>query len=136
MNICLERYRHEEHQTIGKLFVYDVDGGLTYSCHTLELPWLENRVRISRIPEGTYMVHSHTSPKFGKCFWIKDVSGRSEILIHKGNYNKDTLGCILVGEGLHDINGDGKDDVTSSGSAMAKLLEILPTQFNLTIKNK
>lgn len=31
--------------------------------------------------------------------WIKDVSGFEYILFHPGNTEKDTDGCVLVGEG-------------------------------------
>ena len=63
-----------------------------------------------------------------------DVPNRSYILIHSGNYNKHTLGCILVGATLSDINGDGYRDTTNSKETLNKLNEILPDYFKLTIK--
>ena len=64
---------------------------------TLELPWKENKTKISCIPEGTYETRWHLSPRFGWCYKLFDVPGRSEILIHHGNYPKNTEGCILLG---------------------------------------
>ena len=94
----------------------------------MELPWIDNKRRISCIPEGQYKAVKHVSPKFGDCLWIKDVPNRSEILVHKGNYNKDTLGCILLGAKLKDINKDGLKDVTSSENTIRTLLKLIEGQ--------
>lgn len=127
MEAILTRYDHGAKQTLGRL-----DTG-TMVLHTLELPWKDNQRRVSCIPEGVYFVEPHTSPKFGKSFWVKDVPRRSSVLIHPGNYFTDILGCILPGLGLSDINGDGLRDVTGSKKAMKKLLAFAPHGFKLTI---
>lgn len=50
------------------------------------------------IPKGRYKVTIYKSPKFkSDVLLLHDVPGRSAIEIHKGNYPKDTRGCILVG---------------------------------------
>ncbi len=54
-------------------------------CHTIELPWKDNRPRISCIPEGRYAVERRWSPRFGYHLWIKGVPGRSLILMHPAN---------------------------------------------------
>lgn len=123
MKATLYRISKTDKQTLGELQVGDV------SVFTLELPDLNNdgivgnEVRKSCIPEGTYRVTRHTSPKFGKTFWVRDVPGRSAILIHPGNYYYHTLGCILVGIDQKDINKDGLIDNVSSKKAMEILLE-------------
>ena len=127
------RRTYKEKQTEGRLYVYNERNGVGYSCDTLELPWLDNKKRISCIPEGEYDVIKHVSPKFGECFWILNVPDRSEILVHKGNYNRDTLGCVLVGKSLIDIDGDGNRDTTNSSATMKELLKILPNKFKLKI---
>lgn len=120
-------------QTLGRLVLFE-GSKIILQLYTLELPDLGNQQNISCIPEGEYEVHRIYSPKFGKCFHIQDVPGRSEILIHKGNYNKDTHGCILVGMGHADINGDGIMDVIESTRAMEKLQNAITTdQFELII---
>jgi len=119
-------------QTLGRMVVFD-GYKVRLQILTLELPDLGNQKNISCIPEGEYEVHKIYSPKFGKCFHVQDVPGRSEILIHKGNYNKDTRGCILVGMGHADINEDGNLDVIESTHAMNKLLNIMPDEFKLYI---
>lgn len=76
-----------------------------WTCHTLELPWRDNQRRLSSIPAGAYHAADHVSPRFGRTYWIREVPGRSEILIHAGNlagdkskgYRSDSDGCILVG---------------------------------------
>lgn len=125
--------------TLGDLDVFDERGGIKAKLKCIELPWLNNAVRKSCIPEGVYDVIKHSSPKYGVCFWVLNVSGRSEILIHVGNYVEkngkigDTLGCILPGLSFADINYDGVTDVVSSRAALNKLLELLPDRFKLQI---
>lgn len=65
--------------------------------HTLELNWKDNQQNISCIPTGEYHCEIVHSPKFGKVYEVKNVPGRTHILIHIGNWVKDTNGCILVG---------------------------------------
>jgi hypothetical protein len=64
---------------------------------TLEDKWRNNEKMISCIPKGKYKIQRHQSPHFGECFKVLDVPNRSEILIHAGNTQKDTNGCILLG---------------------------------------
>lgn len=119
-------------QTEGVMYVIK-DERIVFECNTLELPWKDNKTRESCVPSGTYEVVKHNSPKFGLCFWLQKVKNRSQILIHKGNYYTDILGCILVGDKFSDINKDGQIDVVNSGKTMEKLLKILPEKFNLEI---
>jgi hypothetical protein len=78
-------------------------------CFTIELPWKQNTVRISCIPEGTYVLQLRTSMLFGKHLLVKDVPGRSLILIHPANDALQELhGCIAPvsiitaeGKGVH-----------------------------------
>lgn len=123
MKVIISR-EYNNIQTIGRLVVFD-GAMIKLQLCTLELPDLGNQKNISCIPEGKYEVHRIYSPKFGKCFHVQDVPGRSEILIHKGNYNKDTHGCILIGMGRADINGDGVTDVIESSLAMDKLQNVI-----------
>ena len=111
-------------QTLGSLIVFQ-GKEIVLKVLTLELPDLGNQKRISCIPEGKYKVHRIYSPKFGNCFHIQDVPERTGILIHKGNYTKDTSGCILVGMNHVDIDGDGAKDVSDSTTAMNKLLTVI-----------
>lgn len=131
MKAKLFRIFKDEKQTLGEIQIGDL------SLFTLELPDLNNdgidnnEVRKSCIPEGVYRVKKHNSPKFGKTFWVKDVPGRSAILIHPGNYHYHTLGCILVGLDQEDLNGDGLIDNKSSKKAMGFLLEYDITELEI-----
>ncbi len=61
--------------------------------HVLELPWRENRRRLSCVPVGSYRCVLIVSPKFGPAYLLLDVPGRSEVLIHGANFGGDsTLG--------------------------------------------
>jgi len=110
---------------VGEFYLVDDDNYIINSWRSLELPDKGNQKRISRIPEGDYVAKLHVSPRFGECLWIQDVPNRSEILVHRGNFHYDILGCVLIGKDLKDINGDGYLDVTSSATAMKELLEYL-----------
>ena len=132
--ILIERYSHEEKQTIGNLYLLDSNQAIIHRWDSLELPWLDNQRNISCIPEGTYRAHVHYSPTFGKCLWIKNVPNRSEILVHYGNFHSDILGCVLIGKNLKDINKDGHIDVTSSRDSMRELLYALGDKESIKLK--
>lgn len=128
----INRIQYQEKQTLGYFVAFDNLSKL-YDGRTLELPWRDNQVRVSCIPAGSYWCVKHTSPKFGRCFWVRDVPGRSEILIHPGNFHTDLLGCIAPGRRHTDINADGLVDVVASRSTLEVLLEVLPEDFTLNI---
>lgn len=129
MTIELQRIKHTKNQVLGKL---KVSPGLYFD--TLELPWRNNAPRVSCIPAGRYDLVKRNSPKYGDHFHVLNVPNRSYILIHHGNYNRDTLGCILVGIGVKDINGDGELDVLNSRAAMKRLNALMPNKSVLIIR--
>jgi hypothetical protein len=99
-----------------------------WACCTLELPWADNENRRSCIPprpgeEIAYKAKRHESPRYGETLYLPGVPGRSEILIHAGNYISDTLGCILVGAQFTDLDGDSLTDVTTSRQTLRVLLQ-------------
>lgn len=133
MKVTIDRLTEGENQTEGLLTVYQGEEKI-FNCYTLELPWKDNEKRVSCIPKGVYNVEKRQSTKYKHHFHILDVPNRSYILIHQGNYNWHTKGCILVGKTLTDINADGLRDTTSSVATMNKLNKILPQTFKLEIK--
>lgn len=62
------------------------------------------------IPAGRYRVTLEPSPAHGGVLMprLHDVPGFVGILIHSGNWAKDTLGCVLVGRQR------GEDEILSS----------------------
>lgn len=64
-------------------------------CLTIELPWKDNRPRVSCIPEGKYPLRKRYSPRFGSHFELVGIPGRKYILFHAGNdAGKELRGCI------------------------------------------
>jgi hypothetical protein len=94
----------------------------------MELPWRNNERNISCIPTGKYKMVLHKSSRFGNCFWVQNVPGRDEILIHHGNTERDTEGCILVGIRFGSILGENA--VLNSREAM----NLLYGKLKLTIE--
>lgn len=99
MNCILElvRYKYGHRSTMGKLYLNG-----DFIGYTLELPWKENKVRVSCIPKGVYDVkrrQANESKSFKyEHLHVQNVPGRTWILFHVGNWPKDILGCIAVGE--------------------------------------
>lgn len=113
----LIRDRQDDRATLGRLFV---DG--QYLCFTLERPWLDNKRRVSCIPEGRYHGALQPSPRFKRTLpELLDVPGRSQILIHAGNTAHDTEGCILVGLGSDTV----EPRITQSRAALELLMDRL-----------
>jgi hypothetical protein len=122
--LILQRGMSTPNGTHGSLYV---DGGERL-CYTLEEPWKNNEPRVSCIPPGRYKVGPHDGTHFKDVWHVKDVPGRSAILIHAGNTIADTMGCILVGLGVS-VTG-----ISQSQAALAKLRAILPDFFTLEVR--
>jgi len=102
-------------------------------CWSLELPFLNNIPGRSCIPVGAYRVIFSLSTRFRRDMpRLIGVPGRVGILIHPGNDEHDTEGCILLG----DTRIDGK--VLHSRDAFARFLEWFASYGNaatVTIRN-
>ena len=109
---------------------------------TLELSWVDDNEdgisdrMVSRIPAGGYEMVQRYSEKYKRHLHIKNVPGRSFILIHPGNYHWHTKGCILVGSDFSDINADGFLDVINSKQTMKRILELITTDSRIFIEDK
>ena len=71
--------------------------GTDISGYMLEPPGQSSEEEGSdqRIDAGTYNLELNTGKKYG--LRLDDVPGRSDIIIHTGNYPGDTEGCLLPG---------------------------------------
>lgn len=104
------RYSSGDDSTLGLLI--DITDNREFVCFTLEDE--ARAVKIAgetRIPAGSYDVKLRTTggfnsrylKKYGSNFhkgmlWLQDVPGFEYILIHSGNSDDDTAGCLLVGD--------------------------------------
>jgi hypothetical protein len=75
-------------------------------CVTLEDKWRNNEKNVSCIPAGEYICKRYESPRFRNTYKVMDVPDRNDILIHWGNRDEDTQGCILVAEKLGMVMGE------------------------------
>jgi hypothetical protein len=116
MQLQLVRKIFTDQSTIGELSVNGV-----FECFTLEDKVRPVKIKgETAIPAGTYEVAVTFSNKFQKLLpLLMDVPNFDGIRIHTGNTAKDTLGCILVGQGT------GVDSISSSRLAFAPLFEKL-----------
>lgn len=119
-NILVKRRYKGEQYTIGSLYINgkyfcdtleDTDRGLSEDMALSDIK-AKKIYGKTAIPKGTYAVDMNTkSPKYsdykkypyvkefdGMMPRIMNVKGYEGVLIHSGNSDKDTLGCILVGE--------------------------------------
>lgn len=128
MEITLQRLYQGDDCTIGTLSM-----NRKILCYTLENPWKDNEKNVSSIPEGRYSCAPYNSEKYPNVWKINNVKDRTDVLIHIGNYEKDTKGCILVGS---NVAYNKKNMVTNSRITMEKLhSEIgIGRSFSLIIK--
>jgi hypothetical protein len=89
MQIQITRTYHPR-GTNGLLFING-----RHACYTIELPWRDNEVGRSCIPEGSYPVVKRFSEKFQNHLLVTEVPGRTLILFHPANNAiKQLRGCI------------------------------------------
>jgi len=129
----LRRFIKTDYYTIGRLQFYNSQGKLLFEGFTLELPNRQNQKNISCIPSGTYNVVARQSEKFGDCYHLQNVVNRSGILIHTGNFYKDTTGCIILGSSVEFMNDYTKTHLLQSLQAMKKLNSLQIKNFTLKI---
>lgn len=101
----------------------------------LERPWKNNMPNRSCIPAGTFkagFLTRSTSGKYRNIFWLKDVPGRSGILIHNGNIVDHSRGCLIIGKRRGALAG--KPAVLNSRTALLELAALTEhNDFHLTI---
>lgn len=99
---------------------------------TLEPEDKDNQKGISCIPEGLYYCEPWASPKFGRTYEVLNVPNRDKILIHSGNLEEHTKGCILIGESFGELSG--KTAILDSRKGQEEfLLKAGGSQIMLTI---
>lgn len=130
LSLEINRLSDDGKQTLGEFNVIGAD----FSGKTMELPYKDNKRLISCIPTGRYTVKKRISPAYGNHFHIQNVPNRDNVLIHFGNYYTNFKGCIGVGKEFKDLNKDGLQDITETKQTLARLYEIMPDEFKLTIK--
>ena len=132
MELEVLRISSGEDSTSGLLF--DVTNKRKFLCYTLEDEYREEKIMgETRIPSGTYEVvfrksggfHNKYVKRYGEMhrgmLHIINVPGFDYILIHTGNTDKHTAGCLLLGD-TQTNNQIAKDGfIGSSGQAYKRI---------------
>jgi len=91
--------------------VFDITDGRKFLCYSLEDEYRNEKVmHETRVPAGTYSIKLRTvggfnaryEKKYGDfhkgMLHVQDVPGFEYILIHTGNTDEHTSGCLIVGD--------------------------------------
>ena len=137
MKLQVVRTQFGRDATNGLLFI---DG--LFECYTLEDQYQEVKVMHETcIPEGTYDVkfrtvggfHERYKKRYGNSHYgmlhLQDVPGFTYILIHAGNTDEHTSGCLIVGETQQDLDVSEDGFIGSSGKAYVKLYNKIAKQL-------
>ena len=109
-----------------------VDG--VFEAYTLEDQYQAVKVMHETcIPEGTYNIkfrttggfHTKYKERYGNAHYgmlhLQDVPNFTYILIHAGNTDEHTSGCLIVGETQQDLDRSDDGFIGHSGTAYTKL---------------
>ena len=129
MKLQVVRTQFGKDATNGLLFVNGV-----FECYTLEDQYQAVKVMHETcIPEGTYDIkfrtvggfHEKYKKKYGNSHYgmlhLQDVPNFTYILIHAGNTDEHTSGCLIVGETQQDLDISDDGFIGHSGKAYVKL---------------
>jgi len=126
--VVIKRNEHSVKAIRGELKIEDLEHTTIY---TLENPKRDTK-EDSAIPAGIYTCVPYSGTKYKDVYMIKDVPDRTAILIHNGNIEANTLGCILVGLSLGELKGEPA--VLESKKALDYLRNLIGKEsFNLEI---
>ena len=133
--ITIHRDIVSKEQCMGVCYITDGRGNILLKTDTIERGWLNNKKRVSCIPEGDYPVRLEWSNRFKKNLWeIYEVPNRSECKFHAANYARQLNGCIALGNGRADIDKDGNLDVLNSRATMDKFHAALDGEKEVMLK--
>lgn len=136
MNLTLTRNSYTPFGIFGAL----TDEANNQVCVTLE----HSFDNLPKVAAGTYTCRRHPPNRLPYETWmlenVPDFQGKpvTYILIHVGNYNKDTDGCILVGRNiLPNPDAPSENMITSSENTFNRIKDLTVglTSFTLTIKD-
>ena len=132
MKLEVLRFSSEKDSTNGLLF--DVSNGRSFLCYTLEDEHRDEKVMAeTRIPAGTYRItlrttggfHGRYLKKYGSMhkgmLWVRDVPNFEYILIHTGNTDEHTAGCLIVGDSQQTNFGESDGFIGSSTQAYKRI---------------
>ena len=133
MDLEVIRFSSQKDSTNG--FLFDVTGGERhFLCYTLEDEHRKEKVKgETRVPAGTYPItlrttggfHGRYVKKYGDMhkgmLWVRNVPNFEYILIHTGNTDEHTAGCLIVGNSQQTNFGDSDGFVGSSTSAYKRI---------------
>ena len=137
MKLQVVRTQFGKDATNGLLFI---DG--VFECYTLEDQYQAVKVMHETcIPEGTYDIkfrktggfHAKYSARYKNAHYgmlhLQDVPGFTYILIHTGNSDEHTSGCLIVGDRQQDLDINFNGMVGSSAVAYKKMYAKVANQL-------
>jgi hypothetical protein len=132
MKLQVLRFSSESDSTSGLLF--DITDGVKFLAYTLEDEYRKHKKsKETRIPAGTYKIklrneggfHQRYSKKYPSIhrgmLHIINVPGFEYILIHVGNSDEHTAGCLLVGDTQENNQINKNGFIGSSGNAYKRI---------------
>ena len=142
MKLKVLRFSSQEDSTSGLLFL-ERNGKLEFLCYTLEDEYRDTRKYAeTRIPAGKYNItlreeggyHAKYSKRFSDIhkgmLWVRHVPNFEYILIHCGNTDEQTAGCLLLGDSQQNniITKDGF--IGSSTQAYKRVYPIIAEELD------
>ena len=142
MKLKVLRFSSQEDSTSGLLFL-EKNGKLEFLCYTLEDEYRDTKKYAeTRIPAGKYNItlreeggyHAKYSKRFSDIhkgmLWVRNVPNFEYILIHCGNTDEHTAGCLLLGDSQQNniITKDGF--IGSSTQAYKRVYPIIAEELD------
>ncbi len=135
MDLILNRKEYRPDGIFGEM---KAPGG-EFSCFTLEHAYGGINGYTAKIPPGTYdcvrgLHHLFKVPNQFETFEVVDVPGHTSLLIHPGNYDNDSDGCILVGNKITQL-GFGAQMLANSKITFAVFMKLQAglNSFKITV---
>ena len=132
MKLQVLRFSSESDSTNGLLL--DVTDGINFLAYTLEDEYRKKKIsKETRIPAGVYEIKLRNEGGFNQRYnkkypsihrgmlHIIDVPGFEYILIHVGNSDEHTAGCLLVGDSQENNKINKNGFIGSSGNAYKRI---------------
>lgn len=101
MNVLFEMLRRVNNVGAFGMLIYD---GRAPVCGSLERTFLINSIWRPKIADGLWHCQRSKYHKGGYTTYEIFIPGHTRILFHKGNWPKDSDGCVLLGETYHDFD--------------------------------